>query len=301
MYSNRLLFAALGAAFLVSMMSVGAVAAASPTIECGQLSAYTAPNPAGPTDGSLQIGRLDPWVVLASATISAAATSALPSIVGSAPTCLALGLDSGGKVTAIDFAAHGTVSGHVILDTGSGFYVFADRLIIPPVITDTYPGLKALIVTSYQAQTVLTITFSVEGTDGSFTGFDGHAYFCGTATITPSGDGQVGEGVIPEAVLDAGDIVALQSAGERRTCAAVHAVGTVDRDSGGTISITTDVVITVAAPASTPVPNPTGPPSDTADAAFPTSRHSTPLAPVLVVVVLVTTVMTTRRFGSRSE
>ena len=189
MHLNRLFSAALGAAFLALISSVTSVAAASSAIECGQLSAYTAPDPSGPTDGSLQIGNMDPWDVLATATVSAEATAALPTIVNSGPTCLALDFDDGGKVTGIDFAAQGNISGHVDLVIGSGFYVFADRLVIPPYITDALPGLDALIVTSYRAQTVLTITFSVDATNGGFTGFDGHANFCGLATVTPGGDG----------------------------------------------------------------------------------------------------------------
>ena len=296
MHLNRLLSATLGAAFLALVSSVMSVAAASSTIECGQLSAYTAPDPSGPTDGSLQIGKLNPWDVLATATISAEASAALPTIVNSAPTCIALDFDGGGKVTGIALAAQGTISGHVVLDSGSGFYVFGDRLIIPPSVTDAYPGLKALIVTSYQAGTVLTITFSVDPTNGNFVGFDGHAKFCGTARLTKGGDGQVGAAVIPAAVLDAGDIAALGGAGQRMTCAFVHSVGTIARDSGGTISIVTDVAITVAAPRSTPDPNPTGPPSDIAEAAAATPGGSAPILPVLVLVMLVGTLMTVRRF-----
>ena len=297
MYRNRMLSALFGAAFLASISSLSTVAASSSTVECGQLSAYTAPDPSGPTDGSLQIGQLDPWDLSATATISADAASALPTIVGSAPTCLALDFDGGGKVTGIGLAAHGTISGHVVLDSGSGFYVFGDRLIIPPFVTDAYPGLKALIVTSYQAGTALTIAFSVDATNGAFIGFDGHAKFCGIATVTKSGDGQVGAAVIPAAVLDAGDIAALRGAGQRMSCAFVHSVGTIARGSGGTISIVTDVAITVAAPRSTPDPNPTGPPSDVADAGPSTPGGLTPIMPVLATVVLVTILATTRRFA----
>jgi len=294
MHPSRILFLALGAALLAFASSVTTVAAASSAIECGQLSAYTAPDPSGPTDGSLQIGTLDPWDVLATATVSAEATSALPTIVNSGPTCLALDFDGGGKVTSIGFAAQGTISGYVSLDLGSGFYLFDDRLIIPPFVTDAYPGLAALIVTSDRAATVLTITFSTDTTTGAFTGFDGHAHFCGPGSITQGGDGQVGDALIPAAVLDANDIAALQGAGQHAVCAAVHSVGTIDSGTGN-LSIDSDVVITSAPSA----PNPTGPPSDSADAAQATPGGSVPIVPVLAAVVLVATLLTTRRLASR--
>lgn len=291
-HTSRLLSLALGVAFLASMSSVAVVAAASSSVECGQLTGYTAPDSSGPTDGSLKIGNLAAWDVLATAAITAEATSALPTIVNSGPTCLALDFDDGGKVTSIGFVAHGTISGYVNLDLGSGFYVFDDRLVIPPFITDAYPGLAALIVTSDQAATVLSITFSTDTTTGAFTGFDGHANFCGTGTITAGGDGQVGDAVIPAAVLDATDTAALRGAGPRQTCAAVHAVGTIAPDSNGDISIVTDIVITVAPTA----PNPTGPPSDSAAGGSTTPGGSLPIALILGVVVLVASLITSRRF-----
>jgi hypothetical protein len=244
------------------------VMAATSSVECGQLSEYTPPVPAGPADGSLQLGLSSPWVVLANATVSPAAETALPSIVNSGPTCLALDLDDQGAITAIDFAPEGALEGTVVFDTTSGFYIFADRLIVPTFVTDAYPGLAALFVTSYQAGSELAVTFSVDPTTGAFTGFDGEAAFCGTGSVTSGGDGQVGDAIIPASVLDADDLEALNGAGSRNTCATVHSVGTID-PSNGDIAITTEVSIVVAPAAVTITPPPTS--TDSTVAATPGS------------------------------
>jgi hypothetical protein len=190
-------------------------------------------------------------VILASAAVSPAATSVLPMSVGSAPTCLAIDLDDAGLVTALDFAPTGTLTGLVDFDTGSGFYLLADRLIVPDFVTDANAGLAAIFVTSYQAGTPLAITFTVDPTTGQFVGFDGTAAFCGAGSVTPGGDGQVGDAVIAAAVLDAGDLEALAGAGDAEACATINTVGTIDAGTGA-ISTTTDVQIDVAGAEATP-------------------------------------------------
>jgi hypothetical protein len=261
----------------IAVMPVTAIGASS-IVECGQLTGYTAPDPVAPADGSLQLGALDPWVVLATATVSPAAMTALPALAGSGPTCLALDLDDFDAVTAIDIAPSGTISGHVIFDTGTGFYLLADRLIVPTFITDAYPGLAALVVTSYQAGTVLDMTFTVDTTTAQFAGFDGRAAFCGLGSLTSAGDGRVGDAVLPAAVLDGTDRSRLDNAGNRTACAAVHSSGTIDSNTG-TITTTTDVDIDVAA--GTVVLTP--PPTSTVVVQRPEARPD--LTPVIVVLI----------------
>ena len=214
MSTIRLSTAAAIAVFAFLAVGVSPVSAA-PIVECGQLSAYTAPDPTGPTAGNLQIGLLPAWEVLATATVSSGAAVTLPSIVNTGPTCLALDFDTDDKITAIDFAPEGEITGNVDYDSGSGFYVFADRLIVPNFITDAYPGLAALFVTSYQAGTVLAVKFTVDTSTGAFVGFDGQADFCGTASLTAGGDAQIGDAVIPSSVLDPDDIADVLGAGDR--------------------------------------------------------------------------------------
>ncbi len=286
--------AALVACIASLTLGIANVAAASSSVECGQLTGYTAPDPSGPTDGSLQIGLLTPWVILADATVSADATTSLPSIVNNSPTCVALDFDDGGAITSVDFAPEGVVSGTVTFDSGSGFYLFAGRMIVPDFVTDAYPGIAALFVTSYQAGTDLTVTFTVDPTTGQFVGFDGHAAFCGKGGVDSNGDGRVGDAVIPAEVLDAEDLAALEGAGKHRTCAAIHSSGTIDPDDGSIVT-TTDVVITVAGSGATTVP--TAPPTSIADPVTPRANDRGTLTAVLFMIFGAGALLSIGRFG----
>jgi hypothetical protein len=289
---SRRLFRAgalVGLLAVAALVPTGTVQAASTIVECGQLSGYTAPDPAGPTDGSVQLGLLSPWTINADATISANAASVLPTAVNDGPTCLDLDLDDSGNVTALDFSPTGTITGHVSYDSGSGFYLFADRLIVPDFITDTYPGLAALVVTSYQAGTTLTMQFTVDTTTGAFTGFDGSGSFCGRGRMTSGGGGKVGNAIIPAAVLDATDIRRLETAGTRHTCASVQSIGTISGE--GAIDITTDVDIAVAAAGATVTP----PPTSTAPEDRPAPASSQPALVWLGIVFLIAAFVLTLR------
>ena len=157
-------------------------------------------------------------------------------------------------------------------------------------MTDANPGLAALFVTSYQAGTSLTVTFTVDTTSGGFTGFDGTAAFCGRGSVTSGGDGKVGDAIIPASVLDADDIDALEGAGKRQTCATVHATGTIDPQTGN-IDISTDVDIVVAAAGATVTP----PPTSTAPAASAATGSGAPIVAWLAVVFAASLLLVTRR------
>ncbi len=281
------------AALLLATLGVAPSLAAAPSIECGQLTAYTAPVPAGPTDGSLTLGTSSTWVVLAAATVSPAAEANLPNDVNSGPTCLALGLDGTGKVTSIDFAAQGTITGKVAFDSGNGFYVFAARLIVPTNVTDAYPPISALFKSSYEAGTSLSVTFMVDTTTGGFTGFDGHAAFCGAASLDSKGVGHVGKATIPAAALNKAATAALKAADGAHACATVHSTGTID-PSNGNITTSANVVIAVTAAKVTP-------PSTTTS--VPGSTGSTPVSAQLaawLVLVSGAVVVVARRWDRRS-
>ena len=234
-----------GATILVASLTlvagVPAVAAASSIVECGQVVAYTAPDSGSATDGSLTLGMLPPWTINADATIGADAAAVLPSFAGSGPSCLALDLDDAGAITALDFAAQGTLTGPVVVDSGVGGLVFDNRIIIPTFITDAYPGLAAVFATSAATDTKPTATFFVDTSTGQFTGFDARAAFCGDGDLAGNGDGLVGVAKIPAAVLDAADIAILKAANGDEVCASIHAIGTI---GGSGLSIDTDVKLT---------------------------------------------------------
>lgn len=289
----RLATSSVLAACLALTQAGSSVAGAGATIECGQLVAYLAPDPSGPTPGSISIGLLTPWEIVPTATVSANAAAALPTIVNAGPTCVSMDLDVDGKITSLDFAASGTITGGVAFDSGSGFYTFADRLIVPTFITDTYPGIAALFVTSYQAGTQLSVTFSVDVTTGAFTGFDGQAAFCGKAGVANSGDGEVGDARIPAAVLQPADVAALQTESGLNVCATVHAVGTIVPDSRGQIDVQTDVVITAE---EAPPP----PPTSTAEVTAMIGAGGSP-AQLLILVLSLAILALVRRLSSSGQ
>ncbi len=252
----RLLATTSAIALLIGAALAAPVAAASTTVECGQISGYTAPDPSGPTDGSLTIGLMTPWVIAPDATVSAAVAANLPNIVNSAPSCLTVDFDDGGIITAMDFAPEGDISGSVVFDSGFDGYIFDQRLLVPTFVTDQYPGLEAIFATSAAAGTDATVTFTVDVTTGVFTGIDARAAFCGKAHVKSNGDGVVGKATIPASVLDATDTSRLKGAGSRNTCASVRSQGTPDPQTGN-IALTTNVTIKVAAAGVTLTPPPT--------------------------------------------
>jgi hypothetical protein len=238
---------------VTSALAMTSGARAATTVECGQITAYTPPDPGGPSAGSVAIGLVDVWDIAPDAVISANIAAELPGIVNSAPTCLSVATDVGGVVTALDFADAGQIAGPVIFDAANDAYVFADRLFVPTNVIDAYPGLAALFPTSAAAGTPLVVDFSVDPTSGMFLGFDGRAAFCGAGSVTSDGDGKVGEAVIPAVVLDAEDLAALADAGSQEACATIRSIGTIDTGTGQ-LAITTTVDIAVA---TEPTPTPT--------------------------------------------
>lgn len=244
----------LALAFAVtSALAMTSGARAATTVECGPVTGYAAPDPGGPSVGSLAIGLVDVWSIAPDAVISANVAVGLPGIVNAAPTCLSVTADVGGVVSALDFADAGRIAGMVTFDAGNDAYIFADRLFVPSDVIDAYPGLAALFPPSAAAGTQLVVDFSVDPTSGMLLGFDGRAAFCGAGTVTSDGDGQVGEAVIPAEVLDAEDLAALADAGSQEACAAIRSIGTIDTGTGQ-LAITTTVDISVAAE---PTPTPT--------------------------------------------
>jgi hypothetical protein len=291
----RLRASAAAAAVLLLTIGSGQSAASAPDVECGQVAAWTAPDPAGPTDGSLTMGVSSTWDVLATATISPAAAADLPNGGNSGPTCLVLGLDGTGKVTSIDFAAQGTLTGTVAYDSGSGYFTFASRLIIPKTITDAYPALGALFDSSYQAGSTLAITFFIDTTSGGFTGFNGHAAFCGKGSINAQNVGKVGNATIPAGALGAAARKALHKLSGQAVCARIHTTGTIDPQSGN-IATAAAVVVSLdpGGPRATP------PATTTSEASVPPAGGSTPDV-IWLVLAFGLTVAVAGALGRRSR
>jgi hypothetical protein len=192
-------------------------------------------------------------------------------------------LDDDGIITALEFAPQGDVAGAVVFDSGLGGYIFADRLLVPTFITDAYPGLAVIFVTSAEAGTNASATFSVDVSSGQFTGVDAQAAFCGPGDLASNGDGIVGDATIAASLMDASAAAVLAGADGRNACAQVRTQGTIDSGTGD-ISTTTDVTITVAA---APRVRITPPPTSTMGAA---TEGPAPTVPVEYLVLITATV-----------
>lgn len=272
------------AAILLAGSWPAAAAAASSTVECGQVAAYTAPDPITPADGSLTIGVLSPWTIVADATLSPAVTASMGSLNG--PICFAVDRDDNGVITALDFVAQGDVSGAVVFDSGLGGYIIADRLLVPTSLVDTYPGLGGLFPTSAAAGTNVIVTFLIDVANGQFDGFSGHAAFCGAGDLAGNGDGLVGSAVIPVALLDAADHAALGGANLAHVCATVDTDGTIDFQNDGQLTINSDVQISA-------VPEP--PATSTAELARGRPDTGSPIALLVALFVALFALRLTRR------
>ncbi len=238
------------------LAAASGVAATTTTIECGQFTAYAPPDPVGPADGSLTLAALPAWPINADAVVSASVAANLPSILNNSPTCLAMDLDDAGRVAALDFASHGTISGAVVRDTGLNAFRFADRLTLPLDFAASMPGLEAIFSMSADAGTDLSVAFEVDAATGRITGFTGTAIACGAGALQPNGDVRVGAATISARFLDAGDLATLQGAGTAAICASVETLGVIDPGDGN-LTTTTTVKLTVPPVAPVPTPAPT--------------------------------------------
>ncbi len=256
-------------AVLALLSNAPAAMAVSHRVECGQVSAYTAPDPSGPTTGALTIGLLTPWTIAADATISPAVVAAnLPSGGGDV-TCFGVDVDGTGAITSLEFASQGTISGHVAFDAVNDGYVIANRLELPTSVLTQIPGLGVIFTTTMQAGTSATLTINVDTASGQVTGFVGHSAFCGKAHIAAGGDAVIGAATVAAAFLDAGDVAQINGAGARKVCATIQSIGAVS--NSGPPDVQTSVVLSVAAAAGATV---TPPPTSTGTATAPTTSTS---------------------------
>jgi hypothetical protein len=239
----------------LALSAAPTVSGASQVTECGQFTAYTAPDPLGPTDGSLQLGQLPVWTIAADATLTPPVETTMPTQLGGNVTCVRIDLDDDDVVTGLAIAPQGSMAGAVTYDTGSDSYLFDDRLQLPGFVLDLYPGLQALFKGSADAGTNLFITFEVDPTTAVLAALTGDAGYCGAAGIDGDGNGTIGDAIIPAALLDAGDTERLTDAGAHDACATVHAEGTLDPNTG---ELTLDTDVTIDLDASTV---PTAPPT----------------------------------------
>jgi hypothetical protein len=232
----------LATAILIAATAIPALAtaslAATDGVACGMVSAYTAPDPATPTDGTITIGLDQVEAIAATATLSANLAANLPAILNSSPTCLAITADSGGIITALDFAPSGTVCGTLELDPSSNFYVVARAFIIPVTLVDSEVAFSALFGVSFASGGEACVTFTVDTTTGAISAFSGTTSVCGAAVAHTDGSLDIGSATVPTGVVSTNGLAAVsiaESAGDD-VCADIRSAGTVDTSGGGIVA-----------------------------------------------------------------
>lgn len=235
MHVRRSLAALFGTgALLLTAFAPVSVLAATTGAECGVINAYTAPDPLGPTDGSIQFGFSGPVeTIAAAATLDPAVASDLPNYVGNGGiTCVDVTADGGGTITAMAFAPGGVISGPVTYDVGNDAYIVADRIFAPASQLVTQPELVPVILVPYEAGEPLTVTLTIDTASGNLTGISTFSQVSGPVGFSGGGDLLIEGATLPATFLSGNALLALQVADGTGSDADVSIAGGLDTDTG---------------------------------------------------------------------
>lgn len=285
---------ALAAIVLPSAALAGGLPVTS--IEAGAYFDYVAPDPTGPTDGSIRLGyTVTVETITADAVLVPPADTNLPFFTGGTPTCLSVTRD-GGVITRLEFVAECTVSGAVVIaddlfGPGADAYLIGDQLAAPAALVEGDPAFGALIGAPAAAGTTLDVAVHVDVSVGAPTSFDGQTTVSGPAVELNSGDFMVGAARLPSAVIDVASRSALQAAAALGVDAtvAITGHGVIQLEGDPTMDVT--LAVTYVAPTPTPTPTivPTPTPAPTAgelpDTGAPLSPPPTGPSPWLAVLL----------------
>lgn len=220
-------------AMLLTVLAPASALAATTGAECGVINAYTAPDPLGPTDGSIQFGFSGPVdVIAAAATLDPVVASDLTNFVGNGSiTCVDITADSGGIITAMAFASGGVISGPVTYDVPNDAYIVADRIFAPASQLVTQPELVPVILVPYEAGEPLTVTLTVDAASGNLTGVSTFSQVSGPVGFS-SGDLLIDGATVPAAYLSGNALLALEVADGTGSDADLSIAGGLDTDTG---------------------------------------------------------------------
>ena len=294
------------ASLAVAAASVTPMAAADGTaLECGLFRDYVAPDPSGPTDGSITFGFSGtPEVIAANATLVPPTDTALPSLQGGAPTCLTV-VRAGGVITSLAFAPEGTVAGIPVLvpdlfGPGQDGYLVDDRLFVPVAQVAADPALDALFQTAFDSGTPFSVTFQIDVTTGLPTEFAAQTTLAGMVVILPGGDVQVGSATLPAAVIEPDELAALQAAADLGVTATVVVDGLGHPDQGGGVAIDITLTVSYQAPA-TATPTPSQSIGALPDTAVGSSTREITWAPIVAVLAASLTLLARSRARRRAR
>jgi hypothetical protein len=279
---------AIGVVALVSLLGTATVAAATTTTECGLLRDYVAPDPLGPTDGSISFGLSgSPEVIAAGATLVPPVDTNLSGLTGGAPTALTVVRDAG-IITSLAFAPSCVLNGDVtfvpdLFGPGADGYIVEDRLVAPVDLMAINDGLAALIPTAAANGSPLSIEFIIDLSMGTPSAFHAQVTLVGEVQPKPNGDMLVGQARLPASVISDGARDRLGQARQLRVPATVEVTGegAPDQASPGAVAM----MITLSVSFEAPMPSPSDG-EQIPDTATRTSDHGT--APVLPILALST-------------
>lgn len=191
---------------LACLVFSASAAAATTTVECGLFRDYVAPDPLGPTDGSITFGLSGtPEIIAADATLVPPADTNLGGLAGGAPTALTVVRDTG-VITSLAFAGSCTLTADVTFVTdlfgpGADGYTVGDRVFAPAAFLAINDGLAALIPTAAANGVQLSLTFTIDTSVGSPNAFDADLTLVGPVKLKNNGDIVVGAARLPSSVI----------------------------------------------------------------------------------------------------
>lgn len=246
---------------LLAGLAMAPVAYAATTVECGLIREYTAPDPSGPTPGSIAFGLSGSVeTIAADATLVPPVDTNLPFITGGAPTCLSVERDAG-LITSLEFVSSGTVTGPVTLvedlfGPGNDGYLLSDRLFAPVELVTMNLGLSALFPPAADAGADLTISFELDVTTGFPFAYGAFLSLTGPVVIEPDGDVRVGAATLPGGVVDPESLAAFEEAAALGVDATVEVTGEggEDPDEPGGVLMAITLAVSYAAPAPSRTP-----------------------------------------------
>lgn len=262
MIGNRRLAAPLAATSLATLviLLVAGVAlggGVGSTVEGGAYFDFVAPDPLGPTDGTIRFGFNGAVeTIAADAELVPPADTNLAFFGGGTPTCLEVSRD-GAVITRLAFVGECNVSGTVVrvddlFGPGADAYLIADRVAAPAGLVEGDPTFGTMIGVPAAAGTELDITFQIDLATGVPTSFTGQTSVTGAVTLLAGGNIGVGAATLPTEVIDAASREQLEDAAALGVDATVAIVGLGTIQQKGDPTIEIELTVSYAAP--TPVP-----------------------------------------------
>jgi hypothetical protein len=297
---------ALAAAALVLASASVQAGGGAVTTEAGAYFDFLAPDPGGPTDGTIRFGFGGAVeTIAADAVLVPPADTNLAFLGGGTPTCLEVTRE-GGTITRLAFVTDCTVSGTVtrvddVFGAGADGYLIADRVAAPAELVEGEPPFAALIGVAAATGGTLNVTFQVDVATGVPGSFRGETSVTGPVSDLGGGDVGVGAAVLPGAIVDDASRALLDEAAALGVDATVEIVGLGTIQQKGQPALEIELTVTYSAPPPTPAPTPAALP-DTGMAREGATAEG--LAQVLIaagaVVASVSAVLMARRRGGRA-